>query len=184
MKEIRSLNYYFNNRIKKDLIEKLDYIKTKDIPNIENIFVNISLKNAVNNKKNLVPVLLTLELITGQIPIITKAKTSIATYKLKKGMPIGCKVKLNGYKSYLFLLKLVISTLPHIKEFIGFNSCNFDGSGNFAFGINNFTSFSEISLIYDKFDLNFGMDIVITTTAKTNQEAKIFLSGYNLPFIN
>ncbi len=178
------INNYYNNRIKKDLIEKFNYNNNIQIPKIKNIYVNVGLKTAIINKKNLVPVILSLELITGQVPIVTHAKVSIATFKLKKNMPIGCKVKLSNDKANLFLLKLITNALPNIKEFNGFSSKNFDGRGNFSFGLEDFTLFTEISLIYDKFELNSGMDIIITTTANTNKEAKLLLSGLNIPFYN
>ena len=101
------INYYYNSRIKKDLIEKFNYNSDASIPKIKNIYINVGFKNAVINKKSLVPVILSLELITGQIPVVTHAKVSIATFKLKKNMPIGCKVKLSNDKANLFLLKLV-----------------------------------------------------------------------------
>ena len=184
MNKIQNLHYYFQHRIKKDLIEKFNYNKDINIPKINNIYINIGLKNAIINKKNLVPVILSLELITGQIPIVTHAKVSIATFKLKKNMPIGCKVKLSNYKANLFLIKLITNALPNIKEFTGFTNKNFDGKGNFGFGLEDFTLFTEISLIYDKFELNSGMNVVITTSANSNKEAKLLLSGFNIPFIN
>lgn len=176
------LNYYYNNKIKKDLIEKFEYNSNEKIPKIKNIYINVSLKTAVINKKNLVPVLLSLELISGQCPIVTYSKLSIATFKLKKNMPLGCKVKLANEKANLFLLKLIINTLPNIKEFTGFPIKNLDGKGNFAFGLDDFTLFNEISLIYDKFDFNSGMDIIITTSANTDKEARSLFSAYTIPF--
>jgi large subunit ribosomal protein L5 len=184
MLKVRNLDYYYKNRIKKDLIEKFNYTNNDNIPALKNIYINVGVKSAVINKKNLVPVLLSLELISGQQAIVTYAKVSVATFKLKKNMPIGCKVKLNNYKASLFMLKLIMNVLPNIKEFVGFKSKNFDGKGNFAFGIEDLTIFPEIYLIYDKFEINSGMNIIITTTANTNKEAKLLLSGYNFPFIN
>ena len=178
------INYYYNSRIKKDLIEKFNYNSDASIPKIKNIYINVWFKNAVINKKSLVPVILSLELITGQIPVVTHAKVSSATFKLKKNMPIGCKVKLSNDKANLFLLKLITNALPNIKEFNGFSSKSFDGKGNFSFGLEDFTLFTEISLIYDKFELNSGMNIIITTSASTDKEAKLLLSGLNIPFFN
>lgn len=183
MNKIKSINYN-KNKIKKDLIEKLNFIDNKNIPAIKSIHINVGLKSATINKANLVPIILSLELITGQKPVVTYAKASIATFKLKKNMPLGCKVKLIKDKADLFLFKLITNVLPNIKEFTGFGGKHFDGKGNFAFGLEDFTLFSEISLIYDKFELNSGMDIVITTTTNSDLEAKLLLSGYNIPFIN
>ena len=184
MNNFKLINYYYETRLKKDLIEKYNYTSEQNIPKIKNIHLNVGFKNALLNKKNLVPVILSLELITGQTPVVTHAKLSVATFKLKKNMPIGCKVKLGNYKGDLFLLKLITVVLPNIKEFMGFSGKNFDGKGNFAFGLEDFSLFTEISLIYDKFEISSGMDVVITTTAKSNKEAKILLSGFNFPFIN
>lgn len=130
------------------------------------------INNAVND----------LTLISGQKPLVTEAKKSIATFKLRKGMKVGCKVTLRKDRMYDFLERLVIVALPRIKEFRGFSSKSFDGRGNFTFGIKEQIVFPEIN--YDKIDVIRGMDITIVTSAMNNEEGKLLLSGFNLPFYN
>ena len=130
------------------------------------------INNAVND----------LTLISGQKPLVIEAKKSIATFKLREGMKVGCKVTLRKERMYDFLERLVIVALPRIKEFRGFSSKSFDGRGNFTFGIKEQIVFPEIN--YDKIDAIRGMDITIVTSASTNEEGKLLLSGFNLPFYN
>jgi large subunit ribosomal protein L5 len=175
----------------KDLYNKIvvDSLKTQfkydnqhEIPRIEKIVINMGVGEAVGDSKVINNAINDLSLITGQKPLVTIAKKSIATFKLREGMRIGCKTTLRHDRMYDFLERLVIVALPRIKEFRGFSSKSFDGRGNFTFGIKEHIVFPEIN--YDKIDAIRGMDITIVTSAKTDQESKVLLSGFNLPFYN
>ena len=135
---------------------------------------------AVTDKKKETTAMEELALIAGQQPIMTKARKSIATFKLREGMPIGCKVTLRSDRMYEFLERLVNMALPRIRDFHGINGKNFDGKGNFAFGIKEQIIFPEIN--YEKVDEVRGLDVVICTTAKTDEEAKFLLTSFNLPY--
>ena len=136
--------------------------------------------DAVTDKKKLNNAVEEMALIAGQKPMVTKARKSIATFKLREDMPIGCKVTLRSYRMYEFLERLINMALPRIRDFHGITGKNFDGRGNFAFGIKEQIIFPEIN--YEKVETVRGMDIVICTSAKTDEEAKVLLSGFNMPY--
>ena len=172
----------YSSKVVGVLKEKFGYVNKHQIPAIEKIVINMGVGEAVSDSKVIANVLNDLSLISGQKPITTIAKKSIASYKLRDGMKIGCKVTLRGDRMYHFLERLVLTALPRVKSFRGFNSKSFDGKGNFSFGLQEQVVFSEID--YDKIDSVRGMDISIVTSAKTNLEAKELLSSFNLPFYN
>ena len=150
------------------------------IPKLDKIVVNMAVGEAKENEKLLETAAKDLETITGQKPVYTKAKKSIANFKIREGMPIGCKVTLRGDRMYEFLDRLVNLALPRVRDFRGVNPNSFDGRGNYALGIHEQIIFPEIE--YDKIDKVRGMDIIFTTTAKTDEEARELLRLFNMPF--
>lgn len=168
--------------IKKSLVEKFGYNNPHEIPKLTKIVLNMGVGDAVMDKKKITNAAEEMGMIAGQKPIITKARKSIATFKVREEMPIGCKVTLRSAKMYEFLERLVNMALPRIRDFHGIQGKNFDGKGNFAFGIKEQIIFPEIN--YEKVDAVRGMDIVICTSAKTDDEAKTLLTGFNLPIKN
>ncbi|MCC8417108.1 MAG: 50S ribosomal protein L5 [Rickettsia endosymbiont of Bryobia graminum] len=172
----------YSKEIVPSLQEKFAYKNKHQMPKIEKIVINMGVGEAVADSKVINNAVNDLTLISGQKPLTIDAKKSIATFKLREGMKIGCKVTLRKDRMYDFLERLVIVALPRIKEFRGFSSKSFDGRGNFTFGVKEQIVFPEIN--YDKIDIIRGMDITIVTSAKTNEEGKFLLSGFNLPFYN
>lgn len=170
----------YENEIKKDLMTKFGYKSVMQVPKIEKIVVNIGIGDAVSNVKLIDESVAELAAITGQKPVITKAKKSIAGFKLREGMPIGTKVTLRGEKMYEFLDKLVSVSLPRVRDFRGVSADSFDGRGNYTLGIKEQLIFPEIN--FDKVNKTRGMDIVIVTTANTNEEAKELLTLVGMPF--
>ena len=170
----------YKDVIKKSLVEKFGYENPHEIPKLTKIVLNMGVGEAVADKKKLNTAMEELGLIAGQKPVETKARKSIATFKLREGMPIGCKVTLRRTRMYEFLERLVNIALPRIRDFHGISGKNFDGKGNFAFGIKEQIIFPEID--YEKIDDIRGMDIVICTSAKTNEEAEYLLSAFNVPY--
>ena len=170
----------YNEVIKKSLVEKFGYTNPQEIPKLTKIVLNIGVGDAVTDKKKLNNAVDELALISGQKPVVTKARKSIATFKLREGMPIGCKVTLRSTRMYEFLERLINMALPRVRDFHGITGKNFDGKGNFAFGIKEQIIFPEIN--YDKVENIRGMDICICTSAKTDEEAKALLTGFNLPY--
>ena len=170
----------YNNSVKAELVNKFNYTSTMQIPRLEKIVVNMGVGDAVSNSKVLDDAVNELQAITGQKPVITKAKKSIASFKLREGMPIGCKVTLRGERMYEFLDKLVSISLPRVRDFHGVNDNAFDGRGNYTLGVKEQIIFPEIN--FDKVNKVRGMDIVIVTTANTNEEAKALLEGLGMPF--
>ena len=162
------------------LMEKFNYSSVMQTPKVEKIVINMGVGDAVSNAKNLDKAVEELTLITGQKPMITKAKKSIAGFRLREGMPIGAKVTLRGERMYEFLDKLVSVSLPRVRDFHGVSKKAFDGRGNYTLGIKEQLIFPEIN--YDKVNKVRGMDIVIVTTAKTNEEAKALLEELGMPF--
>jgi large subunit ribosomal protein L5 len=152
------------------------------VPRLEKIVVNIGVGEAVQDAKKVDSAAGDLMLITGQKPIITRAKTSIATFKLRENMPIGTKVTLRQARMYEFLDRLVNIALPRVRDFRGLSAKSFDGRGNYALGLKEQLVFPEVD--YDKIDAVRGMDIVIVTTARTDAEAKALLRGFDMPFAN
>ena len=170
----------YNKEIITSLREKYNYKNVMEVPKLEKIVVNIGCGDATSNAKLLEAAMADLEIITGQKPIATKAKKSIAGFKLREGQAIGCKVTLRGEKMYNFLDKLISITLPRVRDFRGISNKAFDGRGNYTLGLTEQLIFSEIE--YDNVVKVRGMDIVFVTTAKTNEEALDLLKGFGMPF--
>lgn len=162
------------------LIEKFKYKNIMQVPRVEKVIVNIGVGEAVLNPKALDGAINDLTAITGQKPIITKAKKSIAGFKLREGMSIGCKVTLRGERMYEFLDKLINLDLPRVRDFRGVSPQAFDGRGNYSLGIKEQTIFPEIE--YDKIDKVRGLEVVIVTTANTDEEARELLKSMGMPF--
>ena len=170
----------YNSEIKKSMQEKFQYGNVMDIPKLEKIVINIGVGDAVGNAKALEAAVNDLTIIAGQKPVITKAKKSIANFKVREGMALGTKVTLRGERMYEFLDKLVTVSLPRVRDFRGVNPNAFDGRGNYALGIKEQLIFPEVE--YDKVDKVRGMDIIFVTTAKTDEEARELLTLFNMPF--
>ena len=170
----------YRTKIVQELKKKLGYTNTHEIPRLEKITVNVGFGEAVSNPKLLDAVIEDLSIITGQRAVITRAKKSVSNFKLRAGVPIGCKVTLRGKRMYEFYDRLINTAIPRIRDFRGLSPDSFDGKGNYNFGITEQTIFSEIE--YDKIKTVFGMDIAIVTSAKNDEEARIFLSEFGLPF--
>jgi len=170
----------YKEEITPKLMEKFQYKNVMQVPKIERVVVNIGVGEAIQNPKALDGAVNDLTIITGQKPVITRAKKSIAGFKLREGMPIGCKVTLRGKMMYEFLDRLINLSLPRVRDFRGISPQAFDGRGNFALGIKEQTIFPEIE--YDKIDKIRGMEVVIVTTAKTDEEGRELLRGMGMPF--
>ena len=164
------------------MTEKFSYKNVMQVPKLEKVVINMAVGDAVGNSKALESALNDLTTIAGQKPIVTRAKKSLAAWKLRKGMAIGCKVTLRGQRMYEFLDKFMNVALPRVRDFRGVNRNSFDGRGNYAVGVKEQLIFPEIE--YDKIDKIRGMDIIIVTTAKTDEEAREFLSLMGMPFAN
>lgn len=162
------------------LCEKFAFKNVHQAPKMEKIVINMGVGEAVQNGKALEAAIGDLTLISGQKPIITKAKNSIATFKLREGMPIGCKVTLRGERMYEFIDRLIVSALPRVRDFKGISNKGFDGRGNYTLGVKEQLIFPEID--FDKIDKLRGMNITFVTTAKTDEEAKELLSLLGAPF--
>ena len=170
----------YQNEIVPALTKKFGYKNVMQVPKLDKIVVNMGVGEAKENAKLLESAMKDLEIITGQKPIMTTAKKSIANFKIREGMKIGCKVTLRGDRMYEFLDRLVNLALPRVRDFRGVNPNSFDGRGNYALGIREQLIFPEIE--YDKIDKTRGMDIIIVTTAKTDEEARELLTQFNMPF--
>ena len=170
----------YQNEVVKSLMEKFNYSSKMQAPKIEKIVLNIGVGDAVSNSKLLDEAVNELTLISGQKPVITRAKKSIAGFKLRKGAPIGCKVTLRGERMYEFLDKLVNISLPRVRDFRGVSNNSFDGRGNYTLGIKEQLIFPEIN--FDKVNKLRGMDIVFVTTAKTDEEGHELLAQLGMPF--
>lgn len=171
---------FYNSEIAEAMMKKFSYKNKMQVPKIEKIVVNMGLGEAKENAKLLENATSDMAIITGQKPLITKAKKSIAAFKLRAGMPIGCKVTLRGDKMYSFADRLISVALPRVRDFRGISGEAFDGRGNYTLGIKEQLIFPEIQ--YDKIDKIRGMDIVFVTTAKTDEEAKELLTLFGMPF--
>ena len=169
----------YTTNVRKALIEKFGYSNVHQVPRLEKVVINMSVGEAISNSKVLDVATKELQAISGQKPVITKAKKSIAAFKLREGMPIGCKVTLRGERMYVFLDKLFNIVLPRIRDFRGLSRKSFDGRGNYNMGLKEQIVFPEIN--FDKVDRARGMDIVIVTTAKNDEEATEFLTQMGLP---
>ncbi|HJD57875.1 MAG TPA: 50S ribosomal protein L5 [Rickettsia endosymbiont of Ceroptres masudai] len=172
----------YQQKIIENLQKEFSYKNKHEIPQIKKIVINMGVGAAIADSKVINNAVNDLTLISGQKPVVTLARKSIATFKLRESMKIGCKVTLRKDRMYDFLERLVIVALPRVKEFRGFSYKSFDGKGNFTFGLKEQIVFPEIN--YDKIDTIRGMDIAIVTSAKTDKESQFLLSGFNLPFYN
>jgi large subunit ribosomal protein L5 len=170
----------YDARIAKAMTEKFGYTNPMQVPKLDKIVLNMGVGEAVQDKKKVETAAAELELIAGQKPVITKAKKSIAQFKLREGMPIGVKVTLRGERMYEFLDRLVTIAMPRIRDFRGLNPKSFDGRGNYALGLKEQLIFPEIS--YDKIDKVRGMDVIVATTATTDDEARELLRLFGFPF--
>ena len=170
----------YDNEIAPALKEQFQYKSVMEIPKLEKIVINMGLGEVKENPTAIESAVSDLTMITGQKPIVTKAKKSVAAFKVREGMNIGCKVTLRGVKMYAFADKLINITLPRIRDFHGIPGNSFDGRGNYALGIKEQIIFPEIE--YDKIDKVRGMDIIFVTTAKTDEEAKALLKMMGMPF--
>ena len=174
------LRQKYENEVKNQMVEKFGYKSVMQIPTIDKIVINMGIGDAVSNSKVLDEAVAELALITGQKPVITRAKKSIAGFRLREGMPIGCKVTLRGERMYDFLDKLVSISLPRVRDFRGVSKKSFDGRGNYTLGVKEQLIFPEID--FDKVNKVRGMDIVVVTTANTDEEARELLTLFNMPF--
>ncbi|MDB5359039.1 MAG: ribosomal protein [Rhodospirillales bacterium] len=172
----------YESKVRAALVAEFGYKNALEVPRLDKIVINIGVGEAVQDSKKVDAAVRDLTLIAGQKPIVTKAKKSIATFKLRENMPIGCKVTLRRKQMYEFLDRLITIALPRVRDFRGVKSNSFDGKGNYALGLKEQLVFPEID--YDKVDAMRGMDIVICTTAKTDEEAKALLKGFQMPFVN
>lgn len=174
------LHDLYNKQIRSELQEKFAYNNVMEIPKLEKIVINIGVGEATENAKTVDAAASDLEAIAGQKPIICKAKKSLASWKIREGMPLGCKVTLRGERMYEFLDRLINIALPRVRDFRGISSTSFDGRGNYAFGVKEQLLFPEID--FEKIDRVRGMDIIVVTTAKTDEEAREFLTKFGMPF--
>jgi large subunit ribosomal protein L5 len=170
----------YKNEIVAGMTKKFGYKNVMEVPRLDKIVINMGVGEAKENAKVLDTAVKDLEIIAGQKPIITKAKNSIANFKLREGMPIGCKVTLRGERMYEFADRLINLSLPRVRDFRGVNPNSFDGRGNYAIGIKEQLIFPEIE--YDKVDKVRGMDVIFVTTAKTDEEARELLTQFGMPF--
>jgi large subunit ribosomal protein L5 len=170
----------FNKEISPALMSKFNYKSVMEVPKLEKIVINMGVGDAVSNAKALDVAVEELATISGQKPVVTKAKKSIAGFRLREGMPIGAKVTLRGERMYEFLDKLISVSLPRVRDFRGVSKKSFDGRGNYTMGVKEQLIFPEID--YDKVSKVRGMDIVIVTTANTDEEARELLTSFGMPF--
>ncbi len=171
---------FYNSEVVPAMMKKFSYKNIMQVPKIEKIVINMGVGEAKDNPKTLESAVNDLTTISGQKPIITKARKSIANFKIREGMPIGCKVTLRGDKMYDFADRLISLALHRVRDFRGVSANSFDGRGNYSMGIKEQLIFPEIS--YDKIDKVRGMDIIFVTTAKTDEEAKELLTLFGMPF--
>ena len=176
------LQEHYTKTVRDALTKEFNYKNAFEVPKLDKIVINMGVGEAVNDRKAVDGAVADLTAITGQKPVVTKSRTSIATFKLREGMAIGAKVTLRRDRMYEFIDRLVNIALPRVRDFRGLNGKSFDGRGNFAMGLKEQIVFPEID--YDKVDMVRGMDIIICTTAKTDAEAKALLRGFDFPFVN
>ena len=174
------LKEFYYNEVVDAMMKKFGYKNKMQVPKLDKIVVNMGVGEAKENAKVLENAVSDMEIITGQKAVLTKAKKSIANFKIREGMPIGCKTTLRGEKMYEFLDRLVNLALPRVRDFRGVNPDAFDGRGNYALGIKEQLIFPEIE--YDKIDKTRGMDVIFVTTANTDEEARELLTLFNMPF--
>jgi large subunit ribosomal protein L5 len=175
------LKKQYDDVVRAKLKAEFNYANDMEVPRIEKIVINMGVGEATSDGKKVNSAVAELTAIAGQRPVVTKARKSIAQFKLREGMSIGCKVTLRRERMYEFLDRLVTIALPRVRDFRGVSGTSFDGRGNYAMGLKEQIIFPEIE--YDKIDEIRGMDIIIVTTAKTDQEAKALLKGFDMPFV-
>ena len=170
----------YQNEIVDAMIKKFGYKNIMEVPKLDKVVINMGVGEAKDNAKLLESAIADMEKIAGQKAVVTRAKNSVANFKIREGMPIGCKVTLRGEKMYEFADRLINLSLPRVRDFRGVNPNAFDGRGNYALGIKEQLIFPEIE--YDKIDKVRGMDVIFVTTAKTDEEARELLTQFNMPF--
>lgn len=170
----------YQNEIVDAMIKKFGYKNIMEVPKLDKVVINMGVGEAKDNAKLLESAIADMEKIAGQKAVVTRAKNSVANFKIREGMPIGCKVTLRGEKMYEFVDRLINLALPRVRDFRGVNPNAFDGRGNYALGIKEQLIFPEIE--YDKIDKVRGMDVIFVTTAKTDEEARELLKQFNMPF--
>ena len=174
------LKQVYLDKIRADMKTKFGYANDMQIPRLDKIVINMGVGENAQDSKKIQGALSDMTAISGQKPLVTRSRKSIAAFKLREDLPIGCKVTLRGQRMYEFLDRLVTIAMPRIRDFRGISDRSFDGNGNYAFGLKEQIIFPEIN--FDKVDTIRGMDIIICTTAKTDEEAKALLDGFKLPF--
>ena len=174
------LKEQYQNEIVDAMIKKFGYKNIMKVPKLDKVVINMGVGEAKDNAKLLESAIADMEKIAGQKAVVTRAKNSVANFKIREGMPIGCKVTLRGEKMYEFVDRLINLSLPRVRDFRGVNPNAFDGRGNYALGIKEQLIFPEIE--YDKIDKVRGMDVIFVTTAKTDEEARELLTQFNMPF--
>jgi large subunit ribosomal protein L5 len=179
-KYVPRLKQAYLETVRDELMKEFGYKNVMEIPKIEKIVVNMGVGEAAQDSKAIDGAVADLRTITGQQPVIRRARKSIANFKVRQGMPIGCKVTLRGDRMYEFLDRLIATAIPRIRDFRGIKATSFDGHGNFSMGVTEQLIFPEID--YDKIDRTRGMDITIVTTATTNEEGKALLEAFHFPF--
>ena len=174
------LKEQYQNEIVDAMIKKFGYKNIMEVPKLDKVVINMGVGEAKDNAKLLESAIADMEKIAGQKEVVTRAKNSVANFKIREGMPIGCKVTLRGERMYEFVDRLINLALPRVRDFRGVNPNAFDGRGNYALGIKEQLIFPEIE--YDKIDKVRGMDVIFVTTAKTDEEARELLTQFNMPF--
>jgi large subunit ribosomal protein L5 len=177
---IPRLKQHYNEVLRDQLVKEFGYSNRLQVPRLEKVVLNMGVGEGINDSKKVTAAAADLGLIAGQKPVITRARKSIATFKLREGMPIGAKVTLRKNRMYEFIDRLVNIALPRVRDFRGLNPKSFDGRGNYALGLKEHIIFPEID--YDKVEDVLGMDIIVCTTARTDDEARALLKGLNFPF--
>ena len=176
------LHEEYKNKIKAEMLDKFGYDNVMQVPRLEKVVLNMGVGEAVQDSKKVQAAVADLTLIAGQKPVVTRAKKSIAGFKLREGMPIGAKVTLRRDRMFEFVDRLINIALPRVRDFRGLNPRSFDGRGNYSMGLKEQIVFPEID--YDKVDTIRGLDIIVVTTASTDDEARELLRGFNFPFVN
>ena len=176
------LHEEYKNKIKAEMLEKFGYDNVMQVPRLEKVVLNMGVGEAVQDSKKVQAAVADLTLIAGQKPVVTRAKKSIAGFKLREGMPIGAKVTLRRDRMFEFVDRLINIALPRVRDFRGLNPRSFDGRGNYSMGLKEQIVFPEID--YDKVDTIRGLDIIVVTTARTDDEARELLRGFNFPLVN
>ncbi len=174
------LKSHYDKVVRDEMTKSFGYANPMQVPRIDKIVLNMGVGEGVNDRKKVDAAAKELTMIAGQRAVVTRARKSVANYKLRDGMPIGCKVTLRGYRMYEFIDRLVTIALPRVKDFRGLNPKSFDGRGNFSMGLREHIVFPEID--YDQVDEIRGLDVIVCTTARSDDEARALLRGFNFPF--